>query len=56
MQEILASLGFDTGGIDGVLGTKTREAIRTFQKGKGIPTDGHPSIVLLTRMRSERRL
>ena len=56
LQEILASLGFDTGGIDGILGTKTREAIRAFQKVKGLATDGHPSIVLLTRMRSERRL
>lgn len=56
LQEILVSLGFDTGGIDGMLGTKSREAIRAFQKIKGMATDGHPSLVLLTRMRSERRL
>ncbi len=56
LQEILVSLGFDTGGIDGVLGTKSREAIRAFQKLKGTAADGHPSLVLLDRMRTERRL
>ena len=56
LQEILVSLGFDTGGVDGVLGTKSRDAIRTFQKGKRIPADGYPSSSLLTRIRSERRL
>ncbi len=56
MQEILISLGFDTGGIDGVLGSKTREAIRTFQKGKRLPADGYPSPLLLARMRMDRRL
>lgn len=56
LQEILVSLGYDTGGIDGILGTKTREAIRSFQRTKGLPTDGHPSIGLLNRIRSERRL
>lgn len=56
LQEILASLGYDTGGIDGILGTKSREAIRGYQSSKGLPTDGHPSIGLLNRIRSERRL
>ncbi len=56
LQEVLVSLGYDTGGIDGILGTKTREAIRGFQRTKGLPTDGHPSIGLLNRIRSERRL
>jgi membrane-bound lytic murein transglycosylase B len=56
LQEILVSLGFDTGGVDGVLGLKSREAIRNFQKGKRLPADGYPSSGLLTRIRSERRL
>ncbi len=56
LQEILVSLGFDTGGVDGVLGMKSREAIRNFQKGKRLPADGYPSSSLLTRIRSERRL
>ena len=56
LQEILVALGYDTGGIEGVLGTRTREAIRAFQRAKGLPMDGHPSLALLDRMRSERRL
>jgi membrane-bound lytic murein transglycosylase B len=56
MQEILASLGLDVGGIDGIIGTKTRDAIRSFQKARGIAADGHPSLTLLTRMRTDRRL
>lgn len=56
VQEILQSLGFDVGGVDGIIGTKTREAIRGFQKARGIAADGHPSLVLLNRIRTERRL
>ena len=56
LQEILASQGFDVGGIDGILGTKSREAIRGFQKARSLPADGHPSLALLARMRSDRRL
>ena len=56
MQEILQSLGFDVGGVDGILGTKTRDAVRTFQKARGMPADGHPSHTLLNRMRSDRKL
>jgi membrane-bound lytic murein transglycosylase B len=56
MQEILSSLGFDVGGVDGIIGTKTRDALRGFQKARGLPADGHPSLVLLNRMRTERRL
>ena len=56
LQEVLASLGFDVGGIDGIIGTKTRDAIRGFQKARGLAADGHPSLALLTRIRSERRL
>jgi membrane-bound lytic murein transglycosylase B len=56
MQEVLQSLGFDVGGIDGIIGAKTRDAIRGFQKARGIPADGHPNLALLNRIRTERRL
>ena len=56
LQEVLQSLGFDVGGVDGIIGTKTRDAIRGFQKGRGLAADGHPSLVLLNRLRTERRL
>ena len=56
LQQILAALGFDPGAIDGIVGGKTRDAIRSFQKTRSLPADGHPSLVLLNRLRSQRRL
>lgn len=42
MQLRLNELGFDTNGVDGVLGPATRSAIRGFQKSEGMIADGHP--------------
>ncbi len=53
MQRRLAILGFDTGVVDGVLGTGTRAAVRSFQKARGLPEDGHPDLALLDRLRQE---
>ena len=43
MQERLSTLGFNVGGVDGVLGPATRNALREFQKSVGMIPDGHPS-------------
>ncbi|MEL6466970.1 MAG: lytic murein transglycosylase [Pseudomonadota bacterium] len=47
LQERLTARGFDTGGVDGVLGTKSRAAIRAYQTRQGLPATGDPSIALL---------
>lgn len=39
-QEKLKAAGFDPGTIDGNLGPQTREAIRDFQKARGLPQTG----------------
>lgn len=39
-QCLLAYLGYDPGGIDGVDGQKTRQAIRNFQGAEGLSVDG----------------
>jgi membrane-bound lytic murein transglycosylase B len=54
LQEGLTTLGYDTGGVDGVLGRRTRAAIREFQKARGIPADGYATSSLLTRILNER--
>ena len=36
-QELLHYLGYSPGAVDGVAGTKTHEAIKAFQKDKGLP-------------------
>lgn len=51
MQKHLKNLGYPAGGIDGVAGTKTRQAIRDFQTDRNIPADGFPSLHLLNKIR-----
>jgi len=50
-QEALIALGYQIGGIDGIVGRGTRNAIKTFQKGQGENIDGKPSEALLKQMR-----
>ena len=50
LQEQLTALGFDTDGIDGILGPNSRKAIRNFQRSRGLPADGYASEKLLTRV------
>lgn len=50
LQQRLTDLGFDTGGIDGVVGAKSRDAIRAFQRKVGLVPDGYPSPSLLKRV------
>ncbi len=51
IQRILTAKGFDAGGVDGVVGSQTRSAIKDFQKSARLPADGYPSIGLLERLR-----
>lgn len=52
LQRELARSGFSIGPADGVLGSGTRAAIRTFQQSQGLPEDGYASGRLLERLRS----
>lgn len=47
LQGNLKKLGFYKDSIDGMIGVKSREAIRKYQKNKDIPADGYPSLVLI---------
>jgi peptidoglycan hydrolase-like protein with peptidoglycan-binding domain len=42
LQSILKDLGLDPGPIDGILGPKTRKALRDFQKKQELPVTGLP--------------
>ena len=50
LQSRLTALGFDTGGADGVLGPKSRAAIKAYQSSVGLPATGDPSVELLRRI------
>jgi membrane-bound lytic murein transglycosylase B len=51
LQSLLASWGLDTGGLDGIIGDRTRAAIRATQRTLRLAEDGHPSVELLHRLR-----
>lgn len=50
LQRSLTARGFDTGGADGVIGTRTRDAIAAYQASEGLRVTGEPSAELLGRL------
>lgn len=50
LQKGLTSTGFDTGGSDGVIGPKSRQAISDYQASQGLEKTGNPSLELLRRL------
>jgi membrane-bound lytic murein transglycosylase B len=52
LQELLARRGYDVGDPDGLLGGKTRGALRAFQSAEGQIPDGFASATLLERLRA----
>ncbi len=51
LQQLLARHGYDVGEPDGLLGPRTRIAIRNFQVAAGQIPDGFPSSLVLDRLR-----
>jgi lytic murein transglycosylase len=50
LQARLTAAGYDTGGTDGVLGSKSRAAISAYQQKDGLAVTGEPSLELLRRL------
>ena len=53
IQERLNVMGFDAGGVDGVMGSATRSALRAFQDSAGLVADGHPDSSTLKALNVE---
>ncbi len=51
MQTMLASLGLDPGTPDGVVGAKTRAALKVYQRKIGVAPDGYPTYEILDALR-----
>jgi lytic murein transglycosylase len=51
LQTLLTDLGYDIGGIDGVIGPRTRAAVTAVQQQLGLPADGVATPDLLARLR-----
>ncbi|MCC6890482.1 MAG: lytic murein transglycosylase [Hyphomicrobiales bacterium] len=54
LQRILAKRGYDVGRIDGILGLKSRQAVRDMQIKLKLPADAWPTADLLARLRGSR--
>ena len=52
-QRALAALGYDPGGIDGVIGSGTRRAVRQYQAARGLIADGYVNPAIIARIRAE---
>jgi len=52
LQRLLTQKGFDAGGIDGLLGPKSRTALRAYQRASGKIPDGFATEQLLAELRS----
>jgi membrane-bound lytic murein transglycosylase B len=55
-QRALAALGFDPGGVDGIIGVNTRASIRQYQAARGLPADGYLTAQLAQRLMEEAGL
>jgi peptidoglycan hydrolase-like protein with peptidoglycan-binding domain len=51
VQSLLIKLGFNPGPADGIIGPKTLEAVRKYQKSNGMEVDGKISEKLLEQLR-----
>ncbi|MCQ0989995.1 lytic murein transglycosylase [Jiella marina] len=50
LQQKLVDRGYDTGGVDGIVGENTRAAVRSEQQRLGLPADGWPTPDLLSSL------
>lgn len=51
LQARLLARGFDPGPPDGIVGGRTRDALRAFQRHADLPADGYPSFEVLQKLR-----
>ncbi|WP_298915342.1 lytic murein transglycosylase [uncultured Algimonas sp.] len=50
LQQALTAQGYDTKGVDGLIGPATRAAIRAWQRDNGLPADGYVEQTLYRRI------
>jgi lytic murein transglycosylase len=56
LQGLLVRMDLDVGNIDGILGVKTRAAVKILQQRFGLPADSWPTPEFMTRLRSQKGL
>lgn len=53
LQTRLSKLGYDAGKPDGIIGARSRVAVRQYQEAVRLPADGHASVPLLEYIRTQ---
>jgi membrane-bound lytic murein transglycosylase B len=54
-QEALAKLGYSPGPPDGQIGLGTRQALRAWQKERGLPADGYLSPAIVAKLKAAQK-
>lgn len=54
-QQALAKLGYNPGPPDGQIGLGTRQALRAWQKDRGLPADGYLSPGMIARLKASQK-
>ena len=54
LQRLLTAAGFDTQGVDGLIGPRTIAAVRAWQESQGLLPDGYAPLALLEQLRADR--
>ena len=55
LQQLLIERGYDIGEADGIVGERTREAIKAFQASAGLPADGRAGAKVLGALRAQQK-
>jgi peptidoglycan hydrolase-like protein with peptidoglycan-binding domain len=55
LQKILKGKGFDAGAVDGILGPRTQQALRDFQKAEGLTATGNPDKATLQALATDAK-
>ena len=50
LQRLLVNRGYDVGKVDGIIGSKTRDAVKDVQLKMGLPADSYPTTGLLNAL------
>jgi len=53
LQTLLIQLGHLEGEVDGIIGSGTLEGVRSYQRAKGLPVDGYPTLTILKMLRAD---
>jgi lytic murein transglycosylase len=55
LQQLLIERGYDIGEPDGIIGQRTRDAIKVFQASAGLPVDGYAGAKVLDALRAQQK-